>query len=601
MSPRVSPLRRALTVPRAVALTALVATLVRLVELGHRVFYYDEAWFGYWVLRTVETGAWEYRAILHGPFYARVNELVFPILGASDFTARLVVALVGGLLPLAALLFRNHLRDVEVLALSLLLAFSPVLVYYSRFMRKDLPLAAFMFVAMGLAVRATDTGQRRYLYAGAAALGVAVTTKESALLWLVAWLGAGLLVLDRVLVGRAQADGGGTDGGAGADGPVAYLRGLAARAGSGARSWGWHLSGAAGLFLAVVVYFYAPRAGDTARVGLWKALGGEFGTLPDVLAAATLGSVDEAISYWVEGGLQGHPYLPYLTDTLRTLSVGALAVCLLAVVGFCYDRYAREPRALVGFNTYAGVAAVVGYPLANFLPVPWSTVHAVVPLAVPAAVGAGAVYRWGQGELSLGLARADLPSVRADGGLPTGRLPSRERAARGLRVAVAGLLLVGLAASSAVTVVETSYLDSDRNSRLEGGNELVYYAQAPDELREPVEAIQAAAATGGGDLDVLYVGESVAMDESEDDYPPPPGAWFERLPLPWYTEAAGADVASVADPAAIENPPPVVVTTEADYRAVEHQLGEGYTRELHALDGIGDRTVVVFTRGSGAG
>ncbi|MEF8887341.1 MAG: flippase activity-associated protein Agl23 [Haloarculaceae archaeon] len=585
-----SALRRVLTVPRVVALTALVGTLARLLELGHRVFYYDEAWFGYWVLRFLENGAWEYRAILHGPFFARVNSVVFPVLGADDFTARLVVALVGGLLPLAALLFREHLRGEETVALAVVLAFTPTLLYYSRFMRKDLPLAAFMFVTMGLAVRAADTGNRRYLYAGAVTLGVAFATKESVLLWLVTWLGAGLLVLDRVLVTR-QYDG---------DGPVAYLRALGARAGAGARAWQYHLLGAAGTFLAVVVYFYAPRAGDTGGIGFWKALGGRFDMLPDVVAAATLGSADKAVAYWVEGGLQGHPYLPYLTDTLRTLGAGALGVCLLAVVGFCYDRYGREPRALVGFNAYAGVAATVGYPLANFLPVPWSTVHAVVPLAVPAAVGAGAVYRWGRGDLSLGLAVPDrVTAVRPDGGLADERVPSRERAVRGLRVAVAGLLLAGLAANAVATGVETSYLDSDRNARLEGGNELVYYAQAPNELREPVTAIQRATATGGGDVDVLYVGEALAMDEAGDDLPPPPGEWFRRLPLPWYTEAAGANVASVADPAAVEDPPPVVITTEAEYQTVERQLGDGYTRQLHSFDGVGDRTVVVFTRQQG--
>lgn len=583
-------LRRALTVRRTVALTALVATLVRLVELGHRVFYYDEAWFGYWVLRFLENGAWEYRAILHGPFFARVNSVVFPVLGADDFTARLVVALIGGLLPLAALLFREHLREEETVALAVVLAFTPVLLYYSRFMRKDLPLAAFMFVTMGLAVRAVDTGNRRYLYAGAVTLGVAFATKESVLLWLLAWLGAGLLVLDRMLVTRRYDS----------DGPVAYLRALAARAGAGVRAWQWHLAGAAGTFLAVVVYFYAPRAGDTGGVGLWKALGGRFDMLPDVVAAATLGSADKAVAYWVEGGLQGHPYLPYLTDTLRTLGAGALAVCLLAVVGFCYDRYGREPRALVGFNTYTGVAATVGYPLANFLPVPWSTVHAVVPLAVPAAVGTGAVYRWARGDLSLGLAVLDrVAAVRSDGGLADDRLPSRGRVARGFRVAIAGLLLAGLAANAVATGVETSYLDADRNPRLEGGNEVVYYAQAPNDLRVPVTAVQRAAATGGSDVDILYVGEALAMDEAGDDLPPPPGEWFRRLPLPWYTEAAGANVASVADPTAVEDPPPVVITTEAHYRTVERQLGDGYARQLHSLDGIGSRTVVVFTRDQG--
>jgi uncharacterized protein (TIGR03663 family) len=584
------------TPSRVLVLVALAGTLARLVALGERAFYYDEAWFGYWTLRALENGAWAYRPILHGPFFARVNAPVFSTLGATDASGRLVVALLGGFLPLAALLFRSRLRDGETVALGLLLAFTPTLLYYSRFMRKDLPLAAFMLLALGFAVRAADTGQARHVYAGALSLGLAFTTKESVLLWLLAWLGAAVLVLDRRLLTAEE--------------PRALLRAVAGRLGRGTRAWALHLVGAALVFLAVVVYFYAPRGGPETATGpgLWTALGGQWGALPDVIGAATLGSFGKAIDYWVAGGLQGHPYLPYLGDTLRTMAAGALAVSVLAVVGFLADRYAG-PRPLVEFNAYVGGAAVVGYPLANFLPVPWSTVHAVVPLSVPAAVGAAGLVRWarrdpdpGRWPLSsgsaLGRLRARLPPPerpRPDGGV--GLLPSRPRLARFARVAVAALLLSGLAVNAGATAVETSYLDSDRNAELVDGHELVYGAQAPNALREPVRAIRAAAADGSGP-DVLYVGRSLAMNESAAERPPPPGAWYARMPLPWYTEAAGAEVASVntSEGLADVEPPPVVITTVARYEAVGERLDRRYSRTLYPLDGIGDRTVVVFTR-----
>ncbi|WP_232687112.1 flippase activity-associated protein Agl23 [Halobacterium zhouii] len=551
---------------------ALLGLVSRLVQLGERVFYYDEAWFGYWVLRFMENGAWEYRPILHGPLFARVNSLVFPVLGANDATARLFVAVVGALLPLSAWLFREHLRDGEVVALGVALAFNPVLFYYSRFMRKDLPLAAFMLVTLGLLVRASDTRRPRYLYGAAVTLGIAFATKESVLLWLVTWAGASALVFDRYLLRARDQDGDAFE----------FLRGRADRAAAGVREWWPHAVLASAVFLAVVVYFYAPRAGPGQQIGLWRALGGEFGTLPAVVGEATLGSLQKAIDYWVSGSIQEHPYLPYFTDTAETVLAGALGVALLAVVGFLFDRYAGDaPRGLVAFNFYSGVAALVGYPLANNLPVPWSTVHAIVPLCIPAAVGAYAVYQWGRSRLP-----AREPALLRD------RTPMHA-----VRATVAAGLLVFLVASAGATIAQTSYQQPHESPRGDPGNDVIYYAQAPGELRQVVNDIERATATGGDDVDVLYVGDRLAMNESRVDYPPGTGAWHARIPLPWYTEALGADVDSVPRVDGVGNEtPPVVITQPALRDNVAERLGDAYTSKTYPLDDIGDRVVVVFTR-----
>lgn len=193
------------------------------------------------------------------------------------------MAVLGGLLPPAALLFRERLRDAEVVAFSALLAFTPVLVYYSRFMRKDLRLAAFGFLTVGFAVRALDTRRPRYGYAAAAALGLVFTTKENALLYLVTWLGAGLVTVDRLAL-------------AGGDRPTARIVALARRGRRGLAAWGGHLVGAALTTLTVVVFFYAPQtAGDGP--GLWAALSGRPAQLPAVVSAATVGSARKAVDY----------------------------------------------------------------------------------------------------------------------------------------------------------------------------------------------------------------------------------------------------------------------------------------------------------------
>ncbi|PSQ17652.1 hypothetical protein BRD00_06830 [Halobacteriales archaeon QS_8_69_26] len=188
---------------QAVAALAALALLARLALLGQRVAHQDEARVGYWTVRYLVSGQYEYRPIVHGPFIPVVTRPVFAAIGPSDFAARLPIAVVGALAPAAALLFRTRLRDAEVVALAFLLSFNPVLLYYSRFMRQDVPLATFMLVALGLAVRAIDAersgARRRYLYGAGLAFGLAFTTKENALLYPLCWAGALALLFDHRL------------------------------------------------------------------------------------------------------------------------------------------------------------------------------------------------------------------------------------------------------------------------------------------------------------------------------------------------------------------------------------------------------------------
>mgnify|MGYP002760290141 FL=1 len=174
----------------------LFALILRLSALGGRVFHWDEGRVGYWILRYHETGVHTYRPIVHGPFIPIIDRWLFEIAPITDATARLPVALIGGLLPLAALLLRDRLRDIEVVSLAVLLAVNPLMIYYSRFMRNDVLVAAFAFIALGAVIRGLDTGQLRYSFAAAAALALAFTTKENALLYPICYIGAAAIILD---------------------------------------------------------------------------------------------------------------------------------------------------------------------------------------------------------------------------------------------------------------------------------------------------------------------------------------------------------------------------------------------------------------------
>jgi uncharacterized protein (TIGR03663 family) len=572
-----SPRDRSRAFRALLAVTAL-ALAVRLALLGVRVFHWDEGRVGYWILRYHDTGQYAYRPIVHGPFLFVVNDVLFGLLPVSDFTARLPVALIGGLLPLAAWLFREHLADDELVAFGLFLAANPLLVYYSRFMRNDVLVAAFSLVALGFAVRALDTGRLLNLVPAAGAMGLAFTTKENAVLYLACYLGAAVLVVDHRLV-RQTAGGRSARDVVFGDWLVAVRSRIqtygndAAHAGrrltlDGVRTLVGAVAGALVTFLAVVVFFYAPRP------DLWQAFAAP-GTIPTVLTDATVVPAEKFYDTWAAGGHQDHTYLPFLYDYLETLAYGAPAVIAFGVLGFVVDRYGAVrtgSRALVGFAAYWGIASVLGYPLATDIQAPWAAVHAVVPLAIPAAVGVAYVYRSGRSALEA----EDVVSV-------------------GL---AAVLLLAAIGGAAAANVSYT-------NAATDEHKPVLQWAQPENDLQGTLEKVGAVAATNDG-TDVLFYGTQKAgsdgtlfyvTDESSARTPPPGGpGWHSRLPLPWYLERYGASATSTppdtpAETAATDAPP-VVFAYGFDQGELEPHL-EGYATYRHRFK-LWNEDVVVF-------
>ena len=590
-------MRRPARVPAAVlALTAL-ALLTRFVGLGARPFHWGEARVGYWILRSLETGVYEYRPVAGGPFLYLVDRVVFGVLGDSDLLARSVVALVGGLLPLAALLFhdpggvrrrrvdggeerggdagaddageataarrtaaggttvrdgavesrlvdwRVGLSGAETVSLALILAVAPPLLYYSRFLRGDVPLAAFGLVAVGLCVRAGRTGSRRSLYAAGAAAGLALTTSALAVAMLACWLVAAVLAFDEGRVRRESS---------------ATLVGRAGSVVDFVRDRATPVARAALVSLGVVVCFFAPRGGEDSLY--------DPASIPDALYRATFGAGEAFFAVFVSGRqFNGHALLPYVEGLVGVLVATALPLLVLGLYGFLRERYVGPTRPLVAFAAYWAGVGVLFFAGATEANAPWVAVHVVVPLAIPAAVGLASFADWGRGALESGEA---------------------------VPVAVTLLLVLAGGIHLGAVVAGDVYAPPDRDSRL------AQYAQPTDSLRPAVENATAAI-EGNEGVDVLYVGEPyVAGVETGFDSPPvPPGereTFSARLPLSWYFERADAETSSVARPEAIpRNPPPVVVSNSSLRTDVRERLGDGY-RAYEVDLGLYDRTVVIF-------
>jgi uncharacterized protein (TIGR03663 family) len=540
------PLTRRDRVALAVAALVAVALLFRLVALGTRSFHWDEARVGYWTLRYLETGFFTYRPVAGGPFLQILDRHVFALLGASDATARLVVALVGGLLPAAALLFRGRLRDDETVALALLLAVEPTLVYFSRFARGDVPLVACTLLAVGAALRLHDTGARRWLYVTALAVALAATTSALVVPTAIAVLAAAAVVADeRALRGGAS---------------ERSVRDRLDALGATLRAWATPLARAGLLGVGVLVYFFAPRAGPVGGPSLWRPT-----TFPGVVEAALLDPPRAVWGVWVVGR-EGHAFLSGLATFVGVLAAVALPLAGLAFVAFVWDRYRDgPPRPVVTFGAvWAGAALFVVPTLAETVR-PWLAVAVVVPLAIPAAAGLAGLVRWGR------------------------RAAGDERAGD---VAAAALLVVALLGGT-LAPVSASYAQPDR------GTPLADYAQPADDLDGFHANLTAAVErAGNGDgPDVVYVGESFYVpSESDVEYPPVSDRWGNRLPFPWYVERAGATTDSVRSADNLTARPPVVVAEPSERALLEDRLGDDYAVREYRHRLWSERVVVFVAR-----
>jgi uncharacterized protein (TIGR03663 family) len=124
---------------------AAVGLILRLIDLGDRPFHHDESQVAYFSWQFSEKGEYEYQPILHGPLMYYLTALSYVLFGDSDFTARLMPALLGTAIIFFPFLLRGLIGRGAAIAAAVLLAFGPTFLYYSRFVREDIFISAINF------------------------------------------------------------------------------------------------------------------------------------------------------------------------------------------------------------------------------------------------------------------------------------------------------------------------------------------------------------------------------------------------------------------------------------------------------------------------
>jgi len=158
------------------------AFILRFWDLGARALHHDESIHAKWAWDFAQ-GSYRHNPTFHGPLLYVVQGFTFLVATATDYTSRISPALFGMAVVAAPLALRRWLGSPGVLAAVALLAFSPTLVYYSRFLRMDIYLALFILVMVVAVWNYLHDGRTRWLTLLAVALALAYSTKEAAFLF----------------------------------------------------------------------------------------------------------------------------------------------------------------------------------------------------------------------------------------------------------------------------------------------------------------------------------------------------------------------------------------------------------------------------------
>ena len=304
--------------------------LLRLWRLGDFPFHPDEAIHAWFALGLRE---YHYDPVYHGPLLYHLIASVFGLLGVSDFSARLVPALLGvGLLWMVLFPAREYLGERAALWSGALLAVSPVIVAYSRRLLHDslvmvLTLGAVLCFQAAIEHSASTARGRNARIGLAAILALFLATKAN-----VFFIGAMLAV-----------------------------------------AWAWHC----------LQQLKTERRLTFDWKSLLLGLAVAVVILVLLFRSETLRALPAMLEYW--GGQQRKPRLPGPNDYyFRLFTIYELPLFLAAIWGMF--QAVRRPTRFTDLLMWWALSSLVLYAVANEK-VPWLLAHQVLPLALLAGYG----------------------------------------------------------------------------------------------------------------------------------------------------------------------------------------------------------------------
>ncbi len=157
-----------------------IALTMRLWNLDARAVHYDESIHSFDAWKLYSGDGYTHSPWAHGPVQYIMGALGFFLFGDNLSAPRIMPALFGSALVLMPLLLRSRMGTWGALCASAFIAFSPSLLYFSRFLREDPFVLVWDFGLIICLWRYIDSRKSRYIYIGALLLALSFSTKETA-------------------------------------------------------------------------------------------------------------------------------------------------------------------------------------------------------------------------------------------------------------------------------------------------------------------------------------------------------------------------------------------------------------------------------------
>lgn len=349
----------------------------RLPDLGRRPMHADEAILAVKLGEFWESGHFKYDPRdFHGPALHQVSWLWGHMAGWqgpdtwTEAQLRMVAALCGLALMLITLLFADALGRIGTAWAMILMAASPMMVYYSRYFIMEVLLALLVALSLASFWRFSQSGARGWLLLGGAALGFQHATKETFVLnvgaALCGWIAARLIAGE--FVPRKS---------------TGFSFGNPTLRGRPARPWLWVLVPA----LLVSVLAFSGGFKD------WQAVKDSVLTYGNYLVRSGGSGHEKGMSYYLML-IFGHRDKVIWTEAL----IGGLGIMGM-LYAFLGEHKNGPRRAFLVFLSVYTLALFSVYSLLRYK-TPWSILSAQYALTLLAGVGGGAIWNWLSGRLA---------------------------------------------------------------------------------------------------------------------------------------------------------------------------------------------------------
>ncbi len=170
------------------ALLLLLAVVAHFYMLGVRAMSHDESLHVLYSWKLFDGQGYQHQPMMHGPFRFHINALGYALFGVNDAVGRLPAALAGVLTVWLLWFYRPYLGRLGAFLAATMFAFSPGILYYTRYIRDEPFMLFFLVWLVWLIFRYFDTRAGRYLTLMAVPYALMFSSME------IAYIFAGLFI-----------------------------------------------------------------------------------------------------------------------------------------------------------------------------------------------------------------------------------------------------------------------------------------------------------------------------------------------------------------------------------------------------------------------